>query len=440
MTVSFANACLRERWTAYREWAAAKGTIKALSEAEAEAADGLWVSVARDEQIPPPARDDWTTWLCLGGRGSGKTRAGAQWVLFMAEHVGRIALVGETHGDVRAVMVEGESGLLKLAASDRRPGWHATRGRLEWPNGAIAEGFSSEDPEGLRGPQFAAAWCDEAGKWAHAEETWDMLQFGLRLGARPRQVVTTTPRTTPLMRRLAGDGRTVVSRMRTSDNERNLSPAFMKTVVSRYEGTRLGRQELDGEFVENDGTALWQARALDAARVREAPPLRRVVVGVDPCVSSGEDADACGIVVAGLGEDGRGYVLADRTPARATPAGWAAIVAATAAQFEADRVVAEVNQGGDLVEEVLRGAGHALPIRKVRASRGKWLRAEPVAALYEQGRVSHLPGLERLEDEMCLFEPNGRAGGRSPDRLDALVWALTDLMLRDRSAPHVRVL
>ena len=432
--------------------------VATLTPRERIALDTDWAAWARTEQWTD--RADWTTWLLLGGRGSGKTRAGAEYVQALAcgrapnrERAGHIALVAETHGDAREVMVEGESGLLAIARPGERPTWTPSRRRVEWPSGAVAYTFSSEDPDGLRGPQFAAAWCDELAKWRHAEATWDNLQFALRLGARPCQVVTTTPRNTPLLRRLLADDTALHSRMRTSDNERMLAPSFMAAVAGRYEGTRLGRQELDGELLEDRAGALWRRDELDRGRVRDAPPLGRIVVGVDPPVTGGRRSDACGIVVVGTALDGAtGFVLADRTVESASPTAWAEAVVRAARDFEADRVVAETNQGGDLVEEVLRAVpgGAALPIRQVRATRGKHLRAEPVAALYERGRVLHRGALPALEDEMCDFAPIiargagreagawGLSGGRSPDRLDALVWALTDLMLGREAEPRAR--
>jgi phage terminase large subunit-like protein len=265
-----------------------------------------------------------------------------------------------------------------------------------------------------------------------------MLQFGLRLGSRPRQVVTTTPRPTPLLRRIMGDAGTVVSKARTVDNAAWLAPAFLKSVVARYGGTRLGRQELDAEMIEERADALWQRRTIEQARVAEAAELRRIVVAVDPPASSGEGSDACGIVAAGIGADGCGYVLADATAGRLSPARWAKRAVDLYQRLEADRIVAEANQGGDMVEAVIRQADTNVAIEKVRASRGKWLRAEPVAALYEQGRVRHVGAFPELEDEMCDFGLGGLSSGRSPDRLDALVWALASLMLTKQVKPRVR--
>ncbi|MFC3639744.1 DNA-packaging protein [Camelimonas fluminis] len=403
-----------------------------------------WPLFARPDQMPPPG--DWTIWLMIGGRGAGKTRAGAEWVRGMAlglqpfalAPAGRIALVGETYADVRDVMIEGVSGLLSLGGASR-PAWSPARRRLEWPNGAIAQAFSAEDPQGLRGPQFEAAWCDELCKWRNADETWDMLQFGLRLGAHPRQLVTTTPRPMPLLRALMTDPRAVLSRARTRDNAANLAPAFLEAVVGRYAGTRLGRQELDGELVEERAGALWSRVAIEAARVAKAPPFARLVVAIDPPASSGRRADRCGIVAAGRAADGLIYVLEDATLARATPAVWAARAIALYHRHAADALVVEVNQGGEMATAVLRQCDAAAPVTPVRATRGKYVRAEPVAALAEQRRLKFCGTFPELEDELCDFGPDGLSGGRSPDRMDAMVWAVTALM-GDSAPPRIRTL
>ena len=417
--------------------------LASLNLAEQRALLGDWLFWARDDQLPPEG--DWATWLMIGGRGAGKTRAGAEWVRSLAlgmgvsgAAVGRIALVGETYGDVRDVMIEGVSGLLSVHARHEQPVWKPTNRKLTWPNGAIAQVFSAEDPESLRGPQFGAAWCDEIGKWRHAKETWDMLQFGLRLGSHPRQLATTTPRPTALIRALLGDPDTAVTRARTRDNAFNLAPAFLSAVTKAYGGTRLGRQELDGEMIEERADALWSRAMLEACRRRAAPPLARICVAVDPPASSGRHADACGLVVAGITGEGVVHVLEDATMERAKPAEWATRAAALFQRHQADAVVVEINQGGELVTSVLRQVDEALPIVAVRATRGKYLRAEPVAALYAQGRVAHVGTFPALEDEMCDFGAGGLSSGRSPDRLDALVWAVTHLALGVRGRPRVR--
>jgi phage terminase large subunit-like protein len=404
----------------------------------------LW---ARDDQLPPALAQSgvpWTTWLMLGGRGAGKTRAGAEWVRSIARAgegalaKPRIALVGETLADARAVMVEGVSGLLAVHPHAQRPLYEPSKRQVTWGSGAIAQIFSAEDPESLRGPQFTAAWCDELGKWRRPTETWDMLQFGLRLGDAPRQVVTTTPRPVPLIKTLLADPRCAVTKVATAANAANLAPSFLSAIVGRYRGTRLGRQELDAELLEDRAGALWPRALLEACRVAVAPELLRVVVAVDPPASSGPHADACGIVVAGVSAEPRAYVLADRTRQGVRPLDWARAVIAAYRRYEADRIVVEVNQGGDMVETVLRQVDASVPVKPVRATRGKVLRAEPVAALYEQGRVSHVGAFPELEDEMSDFGADGLSGGVSPDRVDALVWALTELCLRAPPEPHVR--
>ncbi|MBK5960681.1 ATP-binding protein [Rhodoplanes elegans] len=388
----------------------------------------------------------WTTWLVLGGRGAGKTRLGAEWVRalvagtppYAAHRYGALALIGESERDARDVMVEGASGLLRVSPRAERPLWVPTRRRLEWPNGAVAQVFSADDPDSLRGPQFDAAWCDELAKWRHAEAAFDMLQFGLRLGARPRQMITSTPRPIPLIRRLLADPYTRVTRAGTAANRDHLSPVFLETIVSRYAGTRLGRQELDGELIDDRPDALWSRALIETCRVRAAPPLSRIVVGLDPPGTSRRGADACGLVAAGRGAGGVVYVLEDASQAGLTPAGWAGRAVALYRRLDADAIVAEVNMGGEMVKTVLREVDATVPVKAVHATRGKWLRAEPVAALYEQGRVKHVGAFAALEDEMCDFGLDGLSSGRSPDRLDALVWAVTALTSGARAGPQVR--
>jgi phage terminase large subunit-like protein len=382
----------------------------------------------------------------LGGRGAGKTRAGSEWVRAVARcdpHVagdsgGRIALVGETIADARAVMIEGESGLLAVHARDARPQWNPSKRELAWANGAIGRVYSASDPEGLRGSQFGAAWCDEIAKWSHPDETWDMLQFCMRLGSGPRIVATTTPKPIALLGRILADRQTAVTRAATQANRHFLSPGFLDHLAERYGGTRLGRQEIDGEMIEDREDGLWRREAIESRRVAAAPALNRIVVAVDPPAGAGRNAASCGIVAAG--EDGKGncYVLADCTLAAAAPAVWAARAVALYRELGADCLVAETNQGGDMVRAVIRHADPAVPVRAVSARRGKWLRAEPVAMLYESGRVFHAGRFPELEDEMCAFGPDGLASGKSPDRVDALVWALGELALGRRALPRVR--
>ena len=408
-----------------------------------------WDIFAHEHQVPPhlaPNGQPWLTWLLIGGRGAGKTRAGAEWVRAQAlglaplarEPIGNIALVGETEHDVREVMVEGVSGLLAVHRRDERPVWTPSRRRLEWRNGAVAYAFSAEDPESLRGPQFGCAWSDEMAKWRHAQATFDMLQFGLRLGHQPRQLITTTPRPTALIKRLMLEPTSVVTRAGTQANAYHLAPTFLKGVLARYKDTRLGRQELDGEIIEDRPDALWSRTLIENCRVGEAPPLERIVVAVDPPATSGKRADACGLVAAGITCDGAIYVIADETVSQATPAMWAAKAIALWRRLEADALVAEVNQGGEMVRSVINEVDAGVPVVPVRAHRGKYLRAEPVATLYEQGRVKHAGTFPVLEDEMCDFGPSGLLSGRSPDRLDALVWAIASLTFTARAQPRVR--
>ena len=388
-----------------------------------------WSVWGRADQQPPPGA--WRAWLILAGRGWGKSRTGAEWVRAMATsgRARRIALVARTAADVRDVLVEGESGLLAIHRADERPMWEPSRRRLAWPSGAIATTYSAEEPDQLRGPQHDAAWCDELAAWRYPD-AWDQLQMGLRLGTDPRVVVTTTPRPTPLVRALALASTTHVTRGRTRDNARNLAPGVVDALAARYGSTRLGRQELDGEILDDAPGALWRLSQFDAARVDAAPDLRRVVVAIDPAVTAHEGSDETGIVVAGIGLDGRCYVLEDLSgtyPAEQ----WARRAVEAFRRHRADRIVCEVNNGGDLVEGTLRAVDRSVPVKQVRATRGKALRAEPVAALYEQGRVSHVGSLSRLEDQCASWDPAG--DHRSPDRLDALVWAITELAVRDEA-------
>jgi len=409
---------------------------------------------ALPHQLPPGG--DWRAWVIMGGRGAGKTRAGAEWVRAQVEgarpldkgRCRRVALLGETYDQVRDVMIKGDSGILACSPPDRRPVWKASERRLIWPNGAEAQAFSAQDPDGLRGPQFDAAWADELAKWPKAEEPWDMLQFALRLGNDPRVCVTTTPKNVAALKSLLAAPSTVVTQAPTEANRANLAASFLAEVRARYAGTRLGRQELDGVLLEDAEGALWTSGMLEGARVDKVPALDRVVVALDPAVTGGAAADACGIVVAGAQlqgppQDWRAYVLADRTVRGVGPADWARAAIRAMEEFGAERLVAEVNQGGQLVEEVLRQVDPLVPFRAVRASRGKVARAEPVAALYEQGRVRHLRGLVALEEQMCRMTQRGYDGPGSPDRVDALVWALHELIVAPSASwrrPRLRVL
>ena len=422
--------------------------IGGLSENALASLPWLFEFWALPHQLPPEG--DWKSWVIMGGRGAGKTRAGSEWVRAQVEgpapdapgRARRVALVAETFDQGREVMVMGDSGILACSPPDRRPVWEATRRRLVWPNGATATVYSAHEPEALRGPQFDAAWVDELAKWKKAEDTWDMLQFALRLGENPQQVVTTTPRNVGVLKAILRNASTVVTHAPTDANRAYLAESFLAEVEARYAGTRLGRQELDGVLLDDVEGALWTTAMLEGCRVDVAPKLDRIVVAVDPAVTGGPASDECGIVVAGVScegepKDWRAVVLEDAS-VRGGPTDWARAAIAAMERHGAERLVAEVNQGGDLVESVIRQVDPLVPFRALRAGRGKGLRAEPVAALYEQGRVRHLRsgGLGALEDQLCRMTVRGFEGRGSPDRLDALVWAIHELMIEP--AAHYR--
>jgi phage terminase large subunit-like protein len=385
---------------------------------------------ARPNQLPPEG--DWLTWLVLAGRGFGKTRTGAEWIRAQVDGgARRIALIAETQKDLEEVMVFGDSGIERVFPPHQRPKITKKPIRIEFHTGAIATGYNATEPDQLRGPQFDCAWGDELAKWRYARETWDQLQFGLRLGKHPRQCITTTPRPIPILKEILAAGTTVVTRGVTTDNTANLAPSFIETITAKYAGTRLGRQELSAEILDDIPNALWTRDALDRDRrgPNDIPPLKRIVVAIDPAAKKNdmpEDGAATGIVVAGVGEDNRGYVLDDAT-VRLSPNGWARMAVACFDRYSADCIVGEVNNGGEMVEATVRAVRPTAPFKSVHASKGKWARAEPIAALYEQGRVSHVGTFAALEDEMVNFSANGLVGGVSPDHVDALVWALTEL-------------
>ncbi|MGH6982079.1 MAG: DNA-packaging protein, partial [Stellaceae bacterium] len=383
---------------------------------------------ARQTQIPPAGT--WRVWLLMAGRGFGKTRSGAEWVREQVKEgrAGRIALVAPTAADARDVMIEGESGILAVTPDRAKPLYEPSKRRITWPNGAIATVYSAEEPDRLRGPQHDAAWCDELAVWRH-DGAWDMLMFGLRLGLDPRAVVTTTPKPRRLLRDLIADQTVAITRGTSFDNRENLAPVFFDAIIKRYGGTRLGRQELLAELIDDVPGALWSRAAIERASVPVAPDLARVVVAIDPAVSAGEDADETGIVVVGIDRDNHAYVLDDLS-GRYAPHEWARRAVAAYKGHKADRIVAEANNGGDMVEATLRVIDPNASFRAVHASRGKAVRAEPVAALYEQGRVHHVGHLTALEDQMCDFTGKPERGPEhSPDRVDALVWAITDLLI-----------
>ncbi len=415
---------------------------KILSELSPEVKARLkyeWTFWARPNQLPPEG--DWATWLILAGRGFGKTRTGAEtirdWVCgttpLSAGKCSRIALVAETAADARDVMVEGESGLLAVHPPDFKPTYSPSLRRITWPNGAVATLYNATEPDQLRGPQHDAAWCDELAKWRYCQETWDQLQFGLRLGDFPRTIITTTPRPLPLIRKLVNDPKVAVTRGATWDNKANMPESFIKEIEDKYAGTRLGRQELEGEILDDVPGSLWSREQLDTYRLREAPEdLERVIVAVDPATSNEENSDETGIVVVGFSRDAdgyaRGYVLEDGSM-KGKPEEWAKKAVTLYRKWEADKIVAEKNQGGDMVSAVIRAVDRSIPLKLVHASRGKVVRAEPISALYEQGRVHHVGRFDKLEDQMCLFSiDNIRSPAMgSPDRVDALVWGLTEI-------------
>ena len=417
--------------------------LKSLTEEQKKELRYHWNVWARADQLPPAG--DWRLWLIMAGRGFGKTRAGAEWVrgVAKANPQARIALIAASLIDGRGVMVEGESGLIAASSPRGAPTYEPSLRRLTWPNGAQATLYSAYEPESLRGPQHSHAWCDEVAKWDNAGgraiRCWDNLQMGLRLGTLPRMLATTTPRAVPLLKRLLASEGTAITRGATEANADNLPARFVADIRREYGKSLLGRQELDGELIADIEGALWTRALLETVREPAASsPAVRVVVAVDPPASA--TGDACGIVVCALGEDGIARVLADASLEKPSPERWARKVAQTAEAWRADRVVAEANQGGAMVGSVLRAAEISLPLRLVHASRGKVARAEPVAALYEAGRVRHAGMFARLEDELCGLIAGGRyeGPGRSPDRADALVWGLTELLLGRRNMPRVR--
>lgn len=399
-----------------------------------------WGFNARPDQLLPdemnPSKVPGTpyhTWLILAGRGWGKTRVGGEAVNeeALSGRSGRIALVAETAADARDVLVEGDSGILRNAPPGRRPIYEPSKRKLTWPNGAVAHTYNATEPDQLRGPQHDFAWCDELAKWQYAQETWDMLQFGLRLGKHPRQIVTTTPRPIPVIRELLKDPYVYVTRGRTLDNSDNLAKSFLSKIVKKYEGTRLGRQELDAEVLDDMPGALWTREMIDRAfiRIEAIPPMERIVVAIDPSGigSEDDDGDTIGIIVAGKNGD-TAYVIED-VSTRGAPHVWARKAIDAFHRNDADCIVAEINYGGAMVVSTIRTVDEDVPVTTVHASRGKFLRAEPVSALYEQRRVRHIRAFPELEDQMTLLTRSGYQGVGSPDRLDALVWAITELML-----------
>lgn len=413
-----------------------------LAEWQAKQLAGFWPFWARSNQLSPA--QNWRTWLILGGRGSGKTRSAAEWVRERMETAvcSRMALIGPTFADVRDVMVEGQSGLQAIASPGQRPRFDVSRRRLVWPNGGYALLFSAEDPDSLRGPQFDGAWGDEMAAWSKPDAVFSTLRPALRLGADPQLVLSTTPRPIPALKQLLSDPTCAITRSATQDNRHFLANGFAEDLAALWQGSVWARQELEGELIEDPEGALWTRAELAKARTIERDlAYDRIVVAVDPPVSVGASADTCGIIVAaavGAGHQRRAMILADLSRQGLQPPEWAAVVAEAYQHFKANVIVAEANQGGEMVRTVLRLAVPLAPIRLVHASHGKRARAEPIALLYAQDRVCHAAEFRELEDQMCSFGAQGFTG--SPDRVDALVWALTDLILDQGSTPSARSL
>ena len=384
-----------------------------------------WYIWARDNQIPPDVMSSKVNkWLILAGRGWGKTRTGAEYVKDLVDDgYKNIAFVAPTPADARDVMVEGQSGILNIYPKDKRPVYEPSKRRVTFHNGAIAIIYSGYKPDQLRGPQHDAFWADEMAAWRYVQETWDMLMFGLRIGD-PRGVITTTPRPIPAIKDLIKDPSVVVTKGSTYENRENLADAFFSSIISKYEGTRLGRQELNAEILDDNPNALWTRGNLEDNRVNEIPDLVRIVVAVDPNASDNENSDEVGIIVAGVDREGLGYVLEDLS-CKGSPKDWASMAIGAYYKYKADRIVAEINQGGNMVEYVVKSIDTRVAYKGVHAAKGKYTRAEPVSALYEQNKVKHIGNLSALEDELCEWEQ----GMASPNRLDALVWAMTELML-----------
>ncbi len=406
--------------------------IESLSEDAQRALLYDWSFWGRPKQQEPEG--EYFCWLLLAGRGFGKTKTGAQWVrkkVEAARDVGvpvRIALIAETAADARDVLVMGDSGIMASAHPDFYPKYEPSKRRVTWPDGSMAFTFSGDEPGQLRGPQFHYAWVDEVAKYQYPTDTLDNLEFGLRLGETPQMCVTTTPRPIPVIKQLVKDEHTIITTGSTYENVANLAPSYIKRVVHKYEGTRLGRQELHAHILDDVPGAMWTRDMLERLRVNRAPELTRIVIGVDPAATDNPDSDETGIMCVGKGVDGHAYVFHDLS-GQFSPGEWAARIALNYHRFQADRVVAEVNNGGDMVEATLRTADRRLSFKQVRASKAKHIRAEPIAALYEQGKVHHVGLFAKLEDQMVAFTKDGYIGGGSPDRADAMVWALTDLML-----------
>ena len=416
--------------------------LGSMPEASLKRLPYLWELWARPDQMPPPRnRDgypDWRTWLLLAGRGAGKTRTASEWVRSEIEAGRRvqIGVVGPTADAVRRVQVEGPSGLLSVSPDWDRPTYEPSTRRVLYPNGAVVHLFSAEEPDRLRGPNLDGFWGDEITSWNNAPAVWDMLQMCVRIpgpkGDSPCGIISTTPKQQPLLRAIMASPSTVITRAKTSDNAANLDTSTLTYLNDKYGNTRLGRQELDAELLEDAEGALWTRQQIEDCRTYRLPAMKRVVIGIDPAGSSNRDSDETGIIGCGVGHDARGYVLADAS-GKYTPDGWARAAIGLYRSLKADRIVVEKNYGGDMVLATLRAVDPSVPVKMVTATRGKAVRAEPCSALYEQNRVSHVGAFPKLEDQMATWSPN--EPGSSPDRVDALVWALTELMVQPQPAP-----
>lgn len=408
-----------------------EAVLASLTEHEADELLHDWSFWGRPKQQPPAG--DWSFWLAMAGRGWGKTDTGSHWSAHKARTMPRSrgALIARTGADARDVMIEGPAGILAASPRGFYPHYEPSKRRLTWPNGAMATIYSADEPELLRGPQHHWGWCDELAAWSFIEEAWSNFLLGLRLGSCPQACITTTPKPLAILRGLIQDPACVVTRGATRENERNLAPVFLSSIVGKYQGTRRGRQELEGELLDEVEGALVTRAMIDQARTTEAPERLRIVVAIDPAVTSGEEADETGIAVAARGPDGHGYVLADLA-CHETPHGWATRAVSAYHARKADRMIAERNNGGEMVEATIRQVDRTVSLRTVSATRGKHVRFEPIAALYEQGRIHHVGHFPTLEDQLCSFTSEGYAGDRSPDRADALVWALSELFLEKR--------
>lgn len=426
------NLSLAERF-ALQDPAERDALFASLADEEIEELEHDWGFWGRPKQQMPTG--DWFGWLILAGRGYGKTRTGSEgikkWVDESWDNPIRIAGIAETKGDARDVMVEGDSGILSVFPDDRKPKYEPSKRRLTWPNGTQMFLFSGDEPDQLRGPQFHKAWVDELAKFKYPDEAWDMLEFGLRLGEHPQVIITTTPRPIPLIKTLVTDPDVVITRGSSYENYNNLAEKYIKRVIKKYEGTRLGRQELLAEILSDAPGAQWTEAILERSRRKRLPQLTRIGIGVDPAVTANEDtSDKTGLIAAGIGVDGHGYVFAEGS-AVLTPRGWARRAVTLYDKYGADIMVGEVNNGGDLVEVNIRtiDTKKRVHFKKVRASRGKHVRSAPIASLFEQDRIHILGSMPELEDQLVSFTDSGYIGGGSPDTAEAMIWILTELML-----------